>query len=339
MIKKPTIPQVQKITPRTAFKTALVQRIQENQQNEKQNLSKSYFKQSLNLKLYRLGEGDHIIDIIPYLVGENHPDVLRRRLEVGSPAYTLEVLVHRGIGPTEDKTVICLAEMYGKKCPVCQHRIELKSQGVDYNEWKHLYPKKRNLYNVVGYKDTNEEKKGVQLLDVAFHYLEKYLLNLCNVITLPGRTVLDPVIPFADPDEGKLVSFTIVPAKSKNDYPSFIGHKFVDRDYVISNELLDKVYTLDDIIHIPTYEEVYEIYWSKPMKKEEEEVIEVKTKETEYYDEKEVEKQQQEEIVPFEVDENSTTCPNGGVFGKDCNHLPKCENCKLWDKCSDSQLK
>ena len=31
----------------------------------------------------------------------------------------------------------------------------------------------------------------------------------------------------------------------------------------------------------------------------------------------------------------SNKCPVGGVFGKDCDTLPYCTNCRLWDRCDD----
>ena len=77
----------------------------------------------------------------------------------------------------------------------------------------------------------------------------------------------DKITNFVDEKEGKSINFTIEPAKGQNDYPEFVGHSFDDRDYVIDNELLDQAFTLDDIVHKPSYEEIETAYWGEGERK------------------------------------------------------------------------
>ncbi len=197
-------------------------------------------------------DGSHIIDIIPYEAGKYDP-----LTDKGDPTYTLELHVHRNVGP-DNQIFLCLEKMYGKECPICEHRAKLFDKGKDDAASK-LWPKKRNVYNVVCY-DRGEEKKGVQIWDISFHYSEKHLLALSKRPMRGGKKTR--TINFADEEEGKSVSFTIEPAKSKNDYPSYVGWTFDDRDYEIDEDILDAAYCLDEMLHIPKYKEVEKAFFA-----------------------------------------------------------------------------
>lgn len=210
-----------------------------------------------DIPLWRPKDGYHIIDIIPYLAGKNDPQT-----EKGDPTYTLETHVHTNIGP-DNLTMLCPARMYGDKCPICEHRDKLRERGAKEDEWKPLFPKVRHLYNVVCY-DKGEEKKGVQVWDVPWFYSEKHLQALAE---RPARGGKRREINFPDEEEGKSITFNIEPAKSKNDFPSYVGWAFEDRDYSIDDDLLDAAFTLDEIIKIPKYDEISEAYWGKDKKR------------------------------------------------------------------------
>ncbi len=208
---------------------------------------------------YRPKDGSHILDIIPYDAGKNDPIV-----NAGDPTYTFEYWAHTNVGPSE-VMLLCLAEMYNKECPICEHRQKLREDGKDDDVWKKLFPKRRNLYNVVSY-DRGEEEKGVQVYDVSYHYMEKNLMAISKKPSRGGKK--EKTINFADPDDGRSITFTIEPAKSKNDYPDFVGHTFDDRDYKIKSKILNGAFVLDEIIHIPTYDEVDKTYTYKSSEKD-----------------------------------------------------------------------
>lgn len=218
-------------------------RIKKNSQKVKGFIS-DYFKKDLDINQYRPKDGDHIIDIIPYRVGDNDPE-----LKKGQKTYTLAILVHQKVGASQ-KSYIC-PTMYGKKCPICEHREKLHQK--ENEKYKEFFPKKRNLYNIVC-QNKGEAKKGIQLYDESFHYFEKFLMGISVKPAREGRE--EKVISFADPKHGKSISFTIEPPKSKSDYKKFIGHAFDDRDYVIDEKILESAYILDQIIHVPSYNEL-----------------------------------------------------------------------------------
>ena len=229
----------------------LQDRIKTGQERSKGRV-RSIIASGKDVPMYRPKDGSHILDVIPYDAGPNDPLV-----NEGDPTYTFEYWAHVRVGPSEIM-MLCLAEMYNKPCPICEHRQKLREDGADDEVWKKLFPKRRNLYNIVSY-DRGEEEKGVQVYDVSYHYFEKALMAISKK---PGRGgKKERTINFADPDDGKSITYTIEPAKSKNDYPDFVGHTFDDRDYEITKKILRNAFVLDEVIHIPTYDELDKAYW------------------------------------------------------------------------------
>lgn len=205
-----------------------------------------------DVQLWNPKDGEHIIDILPYIAGKNDKDVRE-----GRPTYTFEYLVHNRVGAAS-VSILCLAEMFNQPCPICEHRLQLREKGAEDEVWKALFPKKRNLYNIICY-DRGEEEKGVQVWDVPYFYSEK---NILSISKKRGRKGIEGKLTnFSHPDTGKSISFVIEPAQSKNDYPTYTGFSFEERDYKIDDESLESCHTLDEIVHIPTYEEVESMYW------------------------------------------------------------------------------
>lgn len=207
---------------------------------------------------YRPKDGSHILDIIPYTTGANDPV-----WNEGDPNYTFEYWAHTNVGPSE-VMLLCIAEMFNKPCPICEHRQKLRDEGKDDDVWKKLFPKRRNMYNVVSY-DRGEEEKGVQVYDVSYHYMEKNLMAISKKPSRGGKK--EKTINFADEENGRSITFTIEPAKSKNDYPDFVGHTFDEREYTIKRKILKGAFVLDEIIHIPDYDELDKAYWGDEKKK------------------------------------------------------------------------
>src|SRR3990167_5603983 len=102
---------------RRSRKDALIKRQKEKEQIKPSG--KSFFRTDLqDVNFWTPKDGKHYIDIIPFLMGPNSP-VYRGKVVTpeGEDDYMVEAWVHYGIGPGEDESVICLAQMYEKKCP------------------------------------------------------------------------------------------------------------------------------------------------------------------------------------------------------------------------------
>lgn len=264
---------------------------------------------------------EHVIDIIPYCVGDNDP-----KLSKGEVNYLLDIWVHRGIGANES-TYICPARNYNKPCPICDHIKELKRDG-EYDEElvKSLYPKRRTIYNILCYDSEKEERRGIQIWEVAHWFIERHIAPLARAPKSGG------FIPFADATMGKSIAFT------KQAKTEFIGHKLVDRDYEITDEILEQAYCLDELIDVLPYDELYKIYHGKSDTETFEEGVGTDKG------------QKQEESMPQrtlrnrgrraqkESDASNTSqaveCPGGGVFGQDTDVFDACATCSVWDNCA-----
>lgn len=210
-------------------------------------------------------EDPHMIDIIPFLVGEHYPvDDRGKKLEKGSWAYYLDVWVHQNIGPN-NSWFVCPAKNYNLSCPICEHIQQLQKKGVEYEEFKDIVAKRRNIYNIICYDSEKEEKKGIQIFEVSHHYMEKKLQKISK------RPRGGGTVAYADPDEGMIVAFEV----AKDDMKTIEGHQFIARkvgkdSYVISDEDLGKAFPLDEIIEVLSYEELSEIFYGTVEEEEKE---------------------------------------------------------------------
>ena len=258
MVKKEASPKPK--VDREAYQKCLLDRQKESERTK--NFSgKSIYKSEKvsNVSFYSPKAGDHLIDIIPHITGENHPTIAP-----GKAQYYLDIWVHYGLND-DNSQCLCLSKNFGKKCPICEHQKQLREEGADDKVWKNIGPKRRTIYNIVSFDSEKEQSKGVQLWNVAHFYMEMHLTKLMKGPVRPGRkvNVSEAYIIFSDPDEGRSVAFSIEDPKSKDDFPKYVGHRFVDRDYSIPDEQLAAAICLDDLLHIPSYNEVYELYWGE----------------------------------------------------------------------------
>jgi hypothetical protein len=205
-----------------------------------------------NIPLWKCGVGEHIIDVLPFFAGANHPDKAE-----GENTYRLEYYMHRDVGH-QNARVLCLQAMGLGACPICEHQADLIEEKADESKWKPLRPKNWVLFNVVVY-DKGEEKKGIQIWDAPYFYSMENIMDIAKIRSRGGKP--SKTTDFANPDKGKSISFEVKAAKGQNDYPKYTGFKFEPRDYKIKDSLLDDCLVLDELIPIPTYEEVSELYF------------------------------------------------------------------------------
>ncbi len=221
--------------------------------------SQGVFKEDSNIASWVMDKGEHLFDIIPYQAGENDPVANK-----GEFSYWLDIYVHRNVGP-RDLQFICLEQTYNKACPICEYRNELRKDAPEGERQKEAHKKKtdelnwsrRCVYNVWVQDNREEIKKGIQVLEIAHWFMEKHLAALAKVPRARGGGYVS----FAHPDKGKTVS--VIRTGVGKDSTGYDGYQFVDRDYDIPDDILDEVYTLDDLIHVPKYQEVKDAFWDE----------------------------------------------------------------------------
>lgn len=198
-------------------------------------------------------EGRNRINIIPYTIKtKNHPLVKKGEFEIGDKDYVMDVWTHRGVGPTE-ATVLCLKNTFGKPCPICEQSALLRKQGKE-DDASALKPSRRVFYNVQDLKNPDKLK-----IFEASHYLfEKELIDEARDDDEGG------FVDFADEETGKEIKFRCSKVtKGKMEFNEFKSFSFEDRDENIPDELLESAVSFDEIMNVPTYEEVEKILYGR----------------------------------------------------------------------------
>ena len=268
-------------------------------------------------------EGKNRINIIPYEIKtKNHPLVKKGEFEVGDKDYVMDIFVHKFVGPTE-ASVICLKQSYGKPCPICEQAATLRKQGKE-DEAGSLKATRRVFYNVEDLKDPGK----VKIFETSHYLFEKELID-------EARDDEDGFIDFADPEEGSEIKFRCSKTKKNgfefNEYKSF---SFEDRDEPISDDLLESAVSFDEIMNVPTYEEVEKILFGQDDEDEDDDEQRVKkSSKKSSEDSEEDDDEEDEKPSKKSCDKNCGECPFGHKFGKDTDEFDDCDDCDVWDKC------
>ncbi len=282
------------------------------------------------IRTWTCKEGDHYLDVVPYVVGKGNPNP---RLRPGTKNYVLVVLVHENVG-TNNSSVVCPSRNYGQACPICEKQRALKDSGREWDdpEVKALEPKKKTVYNVICSDSDEEWNKGVQVWVTAHWNFERHILQLAK----DSRT--GEYIPFPHPEVGKTIAFKRE-GKSITD-TKYLGHKFVDRDYVLAPDILEQAYCLEDLLGNTSYEEIRGMFYAGDLQPEAKTVSPEKARTN-------VSPTRRQEpatnrpaanssrvVVPNESVGGVAVCPvPGGKIGLDIDKLPECPNCSVWDDC------
>jgi hypothetical protein len=358
-----------KIRSRKSLQQDLLKRSQESyDKKDDSGRYGTFFKAKSELgdkEFWKCGEGEHQIDIIPWIAGSNYPSK-SYDIKEGDIAIVLDIWIHYNVGPNED-SVVCPARNYGKPCPICEHINEIrKRDDLDEDEikerTKEKTPKRRSIYQIVCYDSNDEENKGVQIWDVAHFFMERHLTELSQKPKRGG------FIAYADPDEGKQVYFK---RKGQGQFNTeYMAHQFLDREYIIDDAILDSTISLDEAVVVLSYNELKRKYWGSedvpatgPTEEEEEQeqpkttrparkppVTDEDVKAGAVTGDPDIEPEQQEAEQPRrrvrkpaqkeedkkeDKQEQDNQCPAGGVFGVDIDKpLPECDDCKVWDDCA-----
>jgi len=262
------------------------------------------------MTMFEPSTGEHLIEFLPYVAGAKDPH------KPGSPTYLVDLFVHRYIGPNEDD-FICLSKTYGQPCSICEHRNKLRKQDEPHSEEDKARLKaeiescRPKRYTVYAIWDRDNETKGVQLWVIAHWFVQMNLMSACKNRKTGG------VIPFAAPDreEGRSVAFAIEGTKMSQQYR---GWQLYERDDDIPDEILDRVPVLDELLDIPTYQEVEKAFWAGL------EVKEAPAKEEQSFT----------GAARKKVPEDG--CPFDGIMGKDFEKFEECESiCEKYQECHD----
>ena len=290
--------------------------------------------EDLNLYKPTSGKEKNCIDIIPFIITQDWYVDLRTKpgqptgLELGFEDYKLEIPVHRNVGINNEQ-FLCLRLAFGKNCPMCEAlREEYDKPDSEQSDdiIRDLTPSWRCYYNVYDY---NEPDKDIQLwADASYHLFEKNFLE--------EATEGEEYVTFSDLQEGKTIEFKgKEKSLGKNTFVEAQSIQFIDRE-IYKEDIFDDVFSLDEMLIIPTYEEVSKAFLGLDEEAEVEEGIEQSRRQNRRG--RQVSRDESEdEVSEEEVAKNQ--CPGNGTFGQDCNELSECQECpeETFQACAEAQ--
>ncbi len=215
-----------------------------------------------DIEFFSATQGRNRINIIPYTIkSKNHPLVRRGEFEIGEEDYLMDLFVHRGVGINQ-ASVVCLKQNYGKPCPVCEQMNELKKMGKE-KEAGELKASRRVFYNVEDVKNPGK----VQIFETSHFLFEKELIDEARDDEEGG------FIDFADVRKGKNICFRAQKVKKSNfEFTEFKSFSFQDREDPLDEDLLEEAISFDEILQVPTYEEIEKLLFGEDEEEEDDDV-------------------------------------------------------------------
>ncbi len=292
------------------------------------------------LEKWKPAAGANKIDIIPYNASASHPLVVSGQCEEGDGLYSLDIYVHKGIGPTKSN-IPCLKQ-FGKHCPLCDEARRLQGLGTEAGKKAsgEIYARRRVLYIV---HDLNTGKYG--WWDTGFKSVEQKI-NAAASFEVDENT--GAKIDIYDWEEGKTIRFM-------GTEKSWEGHKFIEPDGFgflprrpLSEEVLSHSVDLSTFLNMVSEEDMEKIISGQavtPTQNSAPTADEDKATDEAFdnanvepsFDSMEPVSQKPAEAKPVsqkpaETVQAGNVCPCGHKWGEADSH-PECATCDVWEKC------
>jgi len=190
------------------------------------------------------------LDIIPYEITD--PDHMSKK-DTGTIWYRKPFKVHRYIGAQKD-TYVC-PTTFGKPCPICDYREELREDDAEKNKKTidRLKPSLRNLYIV---KIRDYEGSKAKFDKKIFHLFDfsDYLFQEVFESQLKKKDEFDN---FFHPEEGTSLEITFdEDTFEKNKYPKVTRVDFVKRKKQYDDSIIDEAPNLDEVLTVLDYDDL-----------------------------------------------------------------------------------
>lgn len=196
----------------------------------------------LGVEIWRPDIGEHVIDVIPFYAGKQHP-----QKEEGELFYKVDFYSHQRIGAMND-FFVCQALTWKVPDPMCTY---MKANYIeDKKEYRAVKPSRRCAYLVWVHDNDDQRAKGIQIFEVAHWFFEK---NVAGVARKPrGGGYVD----WTNHDHGRHVYFTIAVSGSyedtsgtKRDSLAYDAFQLIQRETPqIPDHILAQSFALDEVI-------------------------------------------------------------------------------------------
>ena len=221
-------------------------------QDQKAAGGSRYFKPGCPLPLMKINKQDteYFVDVLPWVGGPNDP------FAPNQWQFRMDVKIHFH----DNQSFICPKHWGAHECPFCEERRRL----ADAGEPKEVFMadpykmKSREIYQVVDVGSDAATAKGPQIMEASSFLMGDKIKGIEKVVARPGQKLSDEdaTINYFDADNGKTLYFkTKAAPNGSGQWQS--DHKFLDRNYVIEDDLLDACIDLAEWIEVKSYEELF----------------------------------------------------------------------------------
>ncbi len=202
-----------------------------------------------NFEEYKLENGKHVVDVVPYVVGKGNP-----KADEGMVHYERRYYIHSNVGPNQEK-VICPAQTFGDSCPICEEMARQTRRGVDWEKRKWMRPQMRQLWNL-----RSKEDGIIRVFEQAYYRgLGEMIDDQINSDEQEdGKEELSN---FFKLENGKSLKLF---AKEENfkgfTYAKLVQVDFIERKEPLSEDILDEVCCLDDCLVCQSYDQIKKLF-------------------------------------------------------------------------------
>jgi hypothetical protein len=282
-------------------KSRFAGKISENANSRKRGSGYGYLNLPKGVDLFIPTEDSKVLmDILPYEVTDHeHPDKNpSKEIAVeGTLWYKRPFKIHRNVGVNK-KTVIC-PRSFSKRCPICDYRDELISDGYDKNKVNidATRPSERNAYAII-VKEIDEKPQSdkIRIFDFSDYFFQEILEEQGKAADIDKFNI------FPDHEEG----YSLRVRFAKSDFgPKSTRFDFVERDEQYTDDILEEVPSLDELFETLPYDDLKLMFMELPVDEEEEEEEErpVRKKRNERKKRRLEEKEEDEELEEEEEEE------------------------------------
>jgi len=210
----------------------------------------------LGIDIWRPDIGEHVIDVIPFYAGTQHPEKAQ-----GLLTYKVDFWAHQRIGSMND-FFICTASTWKRPDPICTY---MKANYIeDKRQYSAIKASRRCAYLIWCHDNQEQIDKGIQIFEVAHFFFEKKVAEIAKKPRGGGFT------DWTHYDHGNHVYWTIGKTGSyedatgtKRDSIEYTAFQLLQRETpAIPDHILEQSFALDEAIKMhPTDEEVSQAFF------------------------------------------------------------------------------
>ena len=294
-------------------------------------------------QMWRCEPGKHIIDVVPFFAGPDHPRVIRGEIKEGSSAVNVYVWVYKNVGPM-NLQIVAPFKNYSQADPIAEYISSMRGK-MTKSEYSEIAPKDRLIFLIYCRDSVEEMEKGIQGWDISPFFIKK------NLESLQYDKNTGEIIPYTCLEKGMSIyfemssgMFTDEKTGDKRKRVDYFGWELIKRKTGIPDNVVEQIFPLDSIIKMrPTYEEIKEAKWPTGGGQSVPDEAHTSSEGAddipeERFMKKETKKEVTGAFVKKEAaqsDDNEDVCDYGHVFGVSTNKEDECTDCVKYARCDE----